>query len=150
MSEWLCYTDGSAKTTGGAPGGWGYVLRPPRGAPLEGRGGAAPTLAKVMEYRAVAEALAVLPERARALVFSDNQALVENLSKRLRDWADHEFRSVDPAIVDEVRRIHEAITARTLVVRWQWVRAHQGNAGNARADALAAQGTRDAKAAAPK
>lgn len=146
MSEWLCYTDGSAKTADGAPGGWGYVLRPPRGPVVEGFGGALPTLAKVMEYRAVAEALTALPERTRALVFSDNQALVENLSKRLRDWAEHDFRSVDPTIVEEVRRIHAAIERGALVVRWQWVRGHGGNAGNARADALAAEGSREAKA----
>ena len=58
MTEWLCYTDGSAKTADGAPGGWGFVLRPPRGQVIEGFGGDAPTLAKVMEYRAVAERLA--------------------------------------------------------------------------------------------
>ena len=148
MSEWLCYTDGSAKAADGAPGGWGFVVRPPRGPVVEGFGGAYPTLSKVMEYRAVAEALTVLPERTKAVVFSDNQALVENLSKRLRDWAEHDFRSVDPSIAGEVRRIHRAITDGALVVRWQWVRAHQGNVGNARADELAAEGAREAKASA--
>ncbi|MDF2692320.1 MAG: Ribonuclease, partial [Labilithrix sp.] len=77
--DYLCYTDGSCKAGEGAPGGWGYVVKPPNGPPLEGYGNAKGTLAKVMEYRAVAEALAVLPDGVSAVVFSDNQSLVENL-----------------------------------------------------------------------
>jgi ribonuclease HI len=144
VTEWLCYTDGSAKTGEDAPGGWGYVVRPPRGEMRESFGSALGTLAKVMEYRAVAEALQVLPDGARAVIFSDNQSLVENLSKRLSSWAEHDFRTVDGAIAGDVRRIHDAIEARSLTIRWQWVRGHQGNAGNMRADALAAQGRREA------
>jgi hypothetical protein len=56
--EHLCYTDGSCKAGEGAPGGWGFVIKPPTGRAIEGYGSAKDTLAKVMEYRAVAEALA--------------------------------------------------------------------------------------------
>jgi ribonuclease HI len=145
-ADYLCYTDGSCKAGDDAPGGWGFVVRPPNGAPIEGFGSAARTLAKTMEYRAVAEALAVLPREARATVFSDNQALVENMTKRLADWSRASFVNVDPHVVDSVRAIDACIRDKALVVRWQWVRAHAGNAGNARADALAAQGARNAKA----
>jgi ribonuclease HI len=66
-SEYLCYTDGSCKAGAGAPGRWGFHIKPPSGAPLEGYGKATGTLAKVMELRAVAEALAELPEGATAV-----------------------------------------------------------------------------------
>ncbi len=144
--EYLCYTDGSCKAGDGAPGGWGFFVKPPQGEPLEGYGKAVDTLAKIMEYRAVAEALAVLPHGAVAVVFSDNQSLVENLEKKLRDWRTSGFAKVDPLVVESVRRIDACMTENELVVRFQWVRAHNGNVGNERADQLAAQGAREAKA----
>lgn len=145
MKEWLCYTDGSCKAADGAPGGWGFSIKPPEGPLLEGIGKARGTLAKVMEYRAVAEALGALPAKVSAVVFSDNQSLVENLSKQLATWRANGFAKVDAQVVESVRRIDAAIVEKELVVRWQWVRAHNGNAGNERADALAAQGAREAK-----
>ena len=99
-----------------------------------------------MEYRAVAEALERVAEDANVTVFSDNQSLVENLSKKLDGWRASGFAKVDPLVVAEVRRIDRLITDRRLVVRWQWVRGHNENAGNERADQLAAQGAREAKA----
>jgi ribonuclease HI len=145
-AEYLCYTDGSCKAGDGACGGWGFVVKPPRGESIEGYGKAGDTLAKVMEYRAVAEALAVLPQGVAVLVFSDNQSLVESLTRKLGDWRANQFAKVDPTIAPCVRAISAAIEDKRLVVRWQWVRAHNGNAGNERADALAARGAREAKA----
>lgn len=146
MAEYLCYTDGSCKAGDGAPGGFGFCIKPPKGLPIEGYGKAWDTLAKIMEYRAVAEALAALPDGVEAVVFSDNQSLVDNLEKRLRDWQANGFARVDSDVVESVRAIASSITDKALSVRFQWVRAHNGNAGNERADQLAAQGAREAKA----
>jgi len=48
--------------------------------------------------------------------------------------------------VDSARKIDACIRDMQLVVRFQWLRAHNGNTGNERADELAAQGAREAKA----
>lgn len=150
--EYLCYTDGSCKAADGAPGGWGFVIKPPGSTPIEAYGKAHGTLAKVMEYRAVAEALAALPAGASAVVYCDNQSLVENLSKQLSNWVRSGFANVDAPIVDSARSIAACISDKRLSVRFQWLRAHNGNPGNERADELAAQGAREAKAeiAAPR
>jgi len=145
-SEYLCYTDGSCKAADGAPGGWGFHIKRPDGPPVEGHGKAVHTLAKIMEYLAVAKALAVLPHGASATVFSDNQSLIDNLARHLGTWASRGFVKVDPGIVDSVRSIHGSITDKRLTVQWHWLRSHNGNAGNERADALAAQGAREARA----
>jgi ribonuclease HI len=145
-NEYLCYTDGSCKAGDGAPGGWGFFIKSPDGSPIEGYGSATHTLAKSMEYRAVAEALAALPDDANAIVFSDNQSLIENMAKHLETWRARDFAKVDPSIMSSARRIGASIAEKRLTVRWQWVRSHNGNAGNERADALATKAAREAKA----
>jgi ribonuclease HI len=146
QGEYLCYTDGSCKAADGSPGGWGFVIKRAGADPIEAYGKAHGTLAKIMEYRAVAEALAALPAGAKAVVFCDNQSLVENLSKQLANWIRSDFAKVDPQIIDSARKIDACINGNRLVVRFQWLRAHNGNPGNERADELAAQGAREAKA----
>ena len=148
--EHHCYTDGACKAGHGGAGGWGFVIHAPPDdeddAAIEGYGKANGTLAKVMEYRAVAEALDALPAGATAVVHSDNQALVDNLAKNLDTWRARDFAKVDALVVESVRRIAACITDKQLVVRWEWVRSHNGNVGNERADFLAARGAREAKA----
>jgi ribonuclease HI len=146
VREYLCYTDGSCKPGPDAPGGWGFFIKTPSGQALEGHGSATHTLAKTMEYRAVAEALDALPAGVAATVFSDNQALIANLSAHLDTWRLSGFAKVDPHVVESVKRIAGSVATRGLTLRWQWIRSHNGNAGNERADALAAQGAREAKA----
>jgi ribonuclease HI len=148
-TELLVYTDGSCKAgVDGSPGGWGFVIKSPNAAveAIERYGKAIGTQAKVMEYQAVAEAIAALPDAASALVFSDNMSLVENLSKKLDVWRQNDFKKADPLIVTSLRAIADAIEARGLKLRFQWVRGHNKNAGNERADELATQGAREAKA----
>lgn len=158
VRELLVYTDGSCKAgTDGAPGGWGFVIRTPTtGSPpsrdedaplvIERYGKAIGTRAKVMEYQAVAEAATALPDGASALVFSDNLSLVENLSKKLDVWRQNGFNKADPLIVESLRKIASEIETRNLKLRFQWLRGHNENKGNERADELAAQGAREAKA----
>src|ERR1700761_4428216 len=119
--DWLVYTDGSAKAGEGGPGGWGFAMRGPGlDDRREGYGKATGTMAKVMEYRAVAEALTALPDGVSATVFSDNLSLVENMTKKLDVWRQSAFAKVDPLVVESVRRIAATIHAKNSRVTWQW------------------------------
>ena len=141
--EYLCYTDGSCKAGDEAPGGWGFFIKSPgemREMAIEGHGKAIRTLAKTMEYRAVAEALEALPNDVRAVVFSDNQSLIENVNRHLPSWRETGFAKVDPSIVESVRRIDRAMAEKRLSVRFQWIRAHNGNAGLPAVDGCTPQG----------
>jgi ribonuclease HI len=144
---YYCYTDGSCKGGEKAPGGWGVCIKGPDGTLHERHGSAVETDSKTMEYTAVAEALDALPESAAATIFSDSRPLVENCSKRLGDWRESGWRTADPAIVALLRRIDALVVEKGLNLVWQWIRGHNGNLGNERADGLAAQGAREAKAA---
>lgn len=146
-ATWHCYTDGACKPgVVGAPGGWGYVLRTAGAPDTEGHGAVVGTEAKGMEVRAIAEALARLPAGASVVVYSDNQPLVQSLVNDLETWRRRDFARVDPAVVEWLRALDGHVVAKALDVRWQWVRGHGGNAGNTRADELAALGAREAKA----
>lgn len=143
---YFCYTDGACKAGDGAPGGWGFCIKCPDGTWLEGYGRATDTLAKVMEYRAVAEALSQVPPGATVEVFCDNASLVENFTRNLVTWRANGFSKVDATIAPWVRQADACLIKKGLEVRWTWVRAHNGNEGNERADALAGQGAREARA----
>ncbi|HEY3446355.1 MAG TPA: RNase H family protein [Myxococcales bacterium] len=146
---YFCYTDGSCKSgNAGAPGGWGFCIKQPDGSTSEGHGNAVKTLSKVMEYTAVAEALAALPAGVEATVFSDSQSLVESCRKRIDAWRQGQgWSKVDPEILGCVQRLAAVAEQKQLALTWQWIRGHNGNAGNERADALATEGAREAKAA---
>lgn len=147
VGTWHCYTDGACKPgVFGAPGGWGYVLRTAGAPDTEGHGAVVGTAAKVMEVRAIAEALAMVPRGASVVVYSDNQPLVESLVKNLEAWRLRDFAKADPAVVEWLRALDGHVVGKALGVRWQWVRGHAGNVGNTRADELAALGAREAKA----
>lgn len=145
QGEYRCYTDGSCKAGDSMPGGWGYCIYTPSGEVVEKYGKTFGQIAKIVEYRAVAEALTQLPEGATATVYCDNQSLIENMSNHLGHWAARGFTKVDPEIVDIVQIIADQLVTKQLLVKWQWVRSHNGNEGNERADALATQGARQAK-----
>ena len=124
------YTDGSCLKNPGGPGGYAAVIY--RGDELieELSGGDVVTTNNRMELMAVIVGLHAVRERSVITLYSDSQYVIKTLTqgwKRLKN-------------VDLWSRLDQA--ARPHDVDWQWVRGHNGNAGNVRADALANRAAR--------
>ena len=97
-----------------------------------------------MELTAIYEALKALPVQAKAVVFSDSQSALNHCSTQIPIWKKSDWRNCRDENIALLKTIDELIQEKSLVLEWRWIRGHNGNPGNERADALAAQGAREA------
>jgi len=130
------YTDGACKGNPG-PGGWGALLRY-GGRTRELYGGDPLTTNNRMELTAVIRALEALKRSCRVRLHTDSQYVQRGISAWIHDWKKRGWRTADKKPVkneDLWRRLDEARGRHD--VEWVWVRGHEGNVGNERADELA-------------
>jgi ribonuclease HI len=130
------YTDGACKGNPGV-GGWGVLLQH-AGKTRELHGGEALTTNNRMELTAVIRALEALKHGSQVRVHTDSQYVQLGIRDWIHDWKKRGWRTVDKKPVkneDLWRRLDELAGAHD--VEWIWVRGHDGNAGNERADELA-------------
>lgn len=126
------WTDGSCEPNPG-PGGWGYTTSDGR----EAFGGARETTNNRMELTAILEAMRTLKNGEQAVIYSDSQYAVNGLTVwhdawKRRGWkrkgAEIPNRDLWLALEAEIQRVG---------VMFRWVKGHDGNPGNERADELA-------------
>ncbi len=142
---YYCYTDGGCRVSEHTPGGWGVYIRTPQGEEMESYGGAIDTTSSVMELAAVKAALELLPRNAKATVFSDSQEIISYCEKSLPIWRQNGWKNLPKLLEKDLLAVESLLTDKELVITWKWIRSHNGNAGNERADHLANLGARDAK-----
>jgi ribonuclease HI len=128
------YTDGACSGNPG-PGGWGVVFDSGE----EYSGGEAATTNNRMELMAAIVALERAAEaaHARLTVVTDSQYVQKGVTAWMATWKANGWQTAARKPVknqDLWQRLDRVCNAG---VRWEWVRGHAGNAGNARADALA-------------
>ncbi|MES2605390.1 MAG: ribonuclease HI [Pseudomonadota bacterium] len=143
-TEVTIYTDGACRGNPG-PGGWGAVLQ--YGDKIrELHGGTSATTNNRMELTAVIEALQVLKRPCRITVLSDSKYVLQGISEWLPGWKQRGWRTSakKPVLnvdlwqtLDHLTTMHE--------IKWQWVKGHNGNPGNERADELANRGIDELK-----
>jgi ribonuclease HI len=140
------YTDGACKGNPG-PGGWGALLRW-GDHEREMFGGAPATTNNQMELTAVIRALESLKRSCDVDVHTDSQYVKNGIESWIHGWKRNGWKTADrkPVKNAELWRELEAQAARHRV-RWHWVRGHNDNPGNERADALANRGVADIAAA---
>ena len=146
MSEVEIYSDGACRGNPGA-GGWGALLLA-QGREREICGGEPATTNNRMELTAAIRGLEPLKRHCRIIVHTDSEYVRHGISEWMDNWKRRGWKTAAKKPVkneDLWRQLDEA--AQRHGIEWRWVRGHDGNPGNERADALAnlglEQGFRD-------
>ncbi|GJD49589.1 Ribonuclease H [Methylobacterium crusticola] len=144
----IVYADGGCDPNPG-PGGWGVVIQAPEGT-VELCGGDPQSTNNRMELTAAIRALEHFPEGSALEMRCDSQYVVKSVTEWIRGWKAKGWRTTTGPVknIDLMQRLDELAARRD--VRWVWVRGHAGEAGNERADRLAAQGRREALGLPPR
>ena len=135
----VIYTDGACKGNPG-PGGWGVYLKSGDNE-KELCGGAGNTTNNRMELMAVIEALNALRRSCTVIVYTDSNYVRQGITTWIHGWKVKGWKTADKKPVkneDLWRALDEA--AKRHKVDWRWVKGHNGDPGNERADALANKG----------
>ncbi len=137
--RWVAYTDGACAPSNPGPSAWGAVILGPDGVEVEaaqgfiGRG-----TNQIAEITAAIEGLSRIPEGAAVELVSDSQYVLKGLSEWRAGWERKGWRNSknEPVANLELwKRLFAVADARKVSTRW--VRGHNGDVLNERADALA-------------
>lgn len=144
MSEVLTvYSDGSALKNPG-PGGWAWWYNQNN---WVARGYRGPVTNNAMELEAIAQVLANTPSDKRLVIRTDSRYSIDAVTKWAHGWARNGWRKKDGGEISNleiIRVIHEEVKVRP--VKFEWVKAHNGEMGNERVDELARNAAEQAKA----
>jgi ribonuclease HI len=141
QKEVVIYVDGACSGNPG-PGGWGAVLRY-GDTEKELFGHEDDTTNNRMELMAAIQALEALKRPCAVRMFTDSKYVQQGIQTWLHDWKKRGWlTSSNKAVknIDLWQRLDSACQAHTIV--WSWVKGHNGDEGNERADALACKGAK--------
>jgi len=135
------YTDGACKGNPG-PGGWGVYLK---WGTLEKElcGGELGTTNNRMEMMAVIQGLTALKQPCQVTLYLDSQYVLKGITEWLPGWKARGWRTASKEPVKNVelwQQLDKLVTGGGHKIDWRWVRGHNGNPGNERADMLANRG----------
>ena len=130
------YTDGACRGNPG-PGGWGAILRT-GSVEKELYGGEQDTTNNRMELTAAIQALTALTRPCRVNLYTDSQYVRLGITEWLKNWKLKGWKTAGRKPVKN-RDLWQELDHQTTrhQVHWIWVKGHNGDEGNERADALA-------------
>ena len=142
----VIYTDGACSGNPG-PGGWGAVLRY-GGVVKELHGGERATTNNRMELLAAISALEALTRPVPVQLFTDSRYVLDGITKWLPGWERKGWMTSSKQPVKNVDLWQRLVAAmEPHDVTWNWVKGHNGDPGNERADELARLGIAEVLAA---
>ena len=130
------YTDGACSGNPG-PGGWGAYIDN-AGVVTELSGREEDTTNNRMELKAVIEALNSFTNKTNLNLYTDSKYVMDGSSKWIENWKKNGWKTAQKKAVknqdlwielDKLVHFHQ--------IHWVWVKGHDGNLGNERADYLA-------------
>lgn len=138
------WTDGACSGNPG-PGGWGVLLKS-GSHKRELHGGEADTTNNRMELMAAIEALTALKKPSRVKLHTDSTYVKDGLNKWIHGWKRNGWKTAakKPVKNKDLWQALEAACERHDIT-WIWVRGHDGDEGNERADELARLGAQEAR-----
>ncbi|WP_373491498.1 ribonuclease HI [Parasphingorhabdus sp.] len=129
-------TDGACKGNPG-PGGWGALIRL-GDKEKEISGGEPDTTNNRMELRAAIEALNALKRPCKVKLSIDSTYVKDGITKWIFGWQKNGWRTAARKPVKNADLWQELLKAvEPHQIEWHWVRGHDGDADNERADQLA-------------
>lgn len=136
-ATYTIHCDGSCLGNPG-PAAWGAVILHPDGIEAEHNGFIGHGTNQVAELTAAIEALKHTPEGSEVHLISDSEYLIKGLKVWLDGWVRKNWRTSTGKPVANETLWHQLLALRNARrVFPRWVRGHNGNPGNERADQLA-------------
>ena len=132
----IIYTDGACQGNPG-PGGWGVVIIENKNK-IELSGNKNNTTNNIMEMTAAIKALEYFKIKKNILLYTDSNYLKMGITKWIYNWKNNNWinSKKEPVknknywlILDRLNNLHD--------IKWNWIKAHNGNIYNERADYLA-------------
>ena len=137
--KWVAYTDGACAPSNPGPAGWGAVLIAPDGrTETDHYGFIGPGTNQIAELTAALEGLTRVPAGDAVELVSDSQYVLKGLTEWRAGWERKGYRNSKGEQVANLalwKQLFAAADARKVTTRW--VRGHNGDVYNERADALA-------------
>ncbi len=133
------WTDGACKQNPGV-GGWGALLVWGEHK-LELFGGEKLTTNNQMELTAVISALSALKRPCPVIIHTDSTYVRDGITKWIHNWKRNGWRTADKKEVknaDLWQRLDDLVGRYD--IEWRWVKGHNGDPGNEKADELANRG----------